>query len=352
MRIALVAPLAESVPPKLYGGTERVVAWLADEMVRRGHAVTLFASGDSSTRATLEPGVARALRLSGVNDHAPYLLRMLGEAFRRADEFDVIHSHVDYLAFPFTRVVDTPVVHTLHGRLDVPWLRPYVASFPDLELISISDAQRLPWPKTRFAATIPHGLPRDLFRPSMEMDDYALFLGRISPEKGPVAAIHAAIRAGVPLVIAAKVDPVDRDYFEREVLPLLDHPLLEYVGEVDDAQKGRLLRRARALLHPIDWPEPFGLVFVEALASGTPVVTRARGSALEIVKPDVTAIVVDREEDLAAALHGVVALDRAACRADFEARFTVERMCDAYEAVYRDAMARREADAAEEAVVG
>jgi glycosyltransferase involved in cell wall biosynthesis len=284
VRLAFVAPLAESVPPRRYGGTERVVSWLVEELVRRGHDVTLFASGDSRTGARLVPMAPKALRLAGVNDHGPYHLIELGEVFRRGTEFDLVHSHLDYLAFPFTRLSPTPVVHTLHGRLDLAWLPDIYRRYPELHLISISDAQRAPLPGVRFDATVHHGLPRDLLTFRVRPDDYFLFLGRVSPEKGPVLAVQAARAAGVRLVIAAKVDPMDRAFYEREVEPLLDPPRIEYVGEVDDREKDELLGGARGLLLPIDWPtlRPH---FIEAMACGSPVITRPCGSVPEIVSP-------------------------------------------------------------------
>jgi len=335
VRLAFVAPLAESVPPRRYGGTERVVSWLVEELVRRGHDVTLFASGDSRTGARLVPMAPKALRLAGVNDHGPYHLIELGEVFRRGTEFDLVHSHLDYLAFPFTRLSPTPVVHTLHGRLDLPWLPDIYRRYPELHLISISDAQRAPLPGVRFDATVHHGLPRDLLTFRVRPDDYFLFLGRVSPEKGPVLAVQAARAAGVRLVIAAKVDPMDRAFYEREVEPLLDPPRIEYVGEVDDREKDELLGGARGLLLPIDWPEPFGLTFIEAMACGTPVITRPCGSVPEIVRPGVTGCVASTLDELVAAIRAVERIDRARCRAAFERHFTVERMTDDYERVYR-----------------
>lgn len=335
MRLAFLSPLAESVPPARYGGTERVVAWLVDELVARGHDVTLFASGDSRTRARLVPVVPRALRPSGILDHAPYHLMMLGEAFERAREFDLVHAHVDYLAFPFTRLVATPVVHTLHGRLDLPWLSEVYERQPALHLVSISDAQRKPLPRTHFEATVPHGMLRDLLTFHPHPDDYFLFLGRVSSEKGPVLAIEAARQAGVKLKLAAKVDPTDRVFFEREVKPLLDPPRIEYVGEVTDAEKNEILGRARALLLPIDWPEPFGLTFIESMACGTPVITRPCGSVPEIVRPGVSGLIGSTLEDVVDAIRNIDVIDRSRCRAEFEQRFCVERMTDDYERVYQ-----------------
>ena len=344
MRIAQVAPLVESVPPALYGGTERVIHWLSEELLQRGHEVTLFASGDSHTHARLVPGAPRALRLAGVSDALPPTLAMVAEAFRRAGDFDLLHCHVDWLAFPFGRLVGCPVVHTLHGRLDLPGLPELYALHPELELVSISDAQRAPLPDVHFRATVHHGMPLDLFRPGDAHDDYLLFLGRMSPEKGPVLALQAARRAGVKLLIAAKVDEPDREHFERDVRPLLDDPSVEFIGEVDDHEKARLLGRARALLAPIDWPEPFGLMFIEAFACGTPVITRPCGAAPEIVEHGRTGLIADGVDELAAAIGAIGRIDRRECRAEFERRFSAARMARDYEAVYTavlDAHGRR-----------
>jgi glycosyltransferase involved in cell wall biosynthesis len=260
----------------------------------------------------------------------------VAEAFAQADRFDLIHSHVDWLAFPFCSLVDVPIVHTLHGRLDLPHLPAIYARHPELLLVSISDAQRAPLPDTRFLATVYHGMPPDLLRPTDgAREDYVLFLGRIAREKGPVTAMHAAREAGVRLVIAAKVDPADESYFESEVRGEIEATGAEFVGEVADDEKEALLGRARALLAPIDWPEPFGLIFIESLACGTPVITRPCGSAPEIVEHGRTGLIADTVEELARAIHDVERIDPRACRAAFEQRFTVERMARDYEAVYR-----------------
>ena len=293
MRIAQVAPLYERVPPLRYGGTERVVAYLCDELVRRGHQVTLFASGDSQTRAELVAPVARALRLDpeARDPLAPHVLE-LAQVFERAAAFDVIHCHVDYLAFPFARLVRTPTIHTLHGRLDLPSLPPLFRHFRDLPLVSISDAQRaaLKGVGVNWIATVHHGLPLADYPYAPAGGRYLVFLARISPEKRPDLAIAAAKQAGVPLKIAAKVDPVDRRYFEREIRPLLDHPLIDFIGEIGQAEKARFLGGALALLFPIDWPEPFGLAMIEAMACGTPIIARACGSVPEVIVPGQTGL--------------------------------------------------------------
>jgi glycosyltransferase involved in cell wall biosynthesis len=346
VRIAQVAPLHERVPPCLYGGTERVVHWLTEELVRRGHEVTLFASGDSRSSAGLVAPVPRALRLDpGTADPIGAHLLQIGMIADRAEEFDVIHSHVDYFAYPFARHLRTPLVHTVHGRLDLPHLGPIYRYFDDLTLVSISDAQRLGLrhPGVRWAATVHHGLPLGQYPYSGRGGWYLAFLGRIAPEKRPDLAIAAAKRAGIPLKIAAKVDPVDRAYFEREIRGLLDHPLIEFVGEIGDADKPAFLGGALALLFPIDWPEPFGLVMIEAMASGTPVIARPGGSVPEIVADGRTGLLADTLDELVDAIERVERIDRMACRRHVEARFTVQRMADDYEAVYRARVALLEA---------
>lgn len=347
MRIAQVSPLYERVPPRFYGGTERVVSYLTEELVRRGHIVTLFASGDSETRARLVSTAPRALRLDGAAaDPLAAHVVQLAEVFQRAREFDVIHSHVDYLAFPFGRLVATPTVHTLHGRLDLPFLQQVFAHFADEPFVSISHAQRAPLQAVniRWAATVHHGIPLDRFRFSPEPGRYFAFIGRISPEKRVDLAIAVAQRLRIPLKIAAKIDAADRTYYEDEIRPLMADPLVEYVGEIDDAGKSEFLGGARALLFPIDWPEPFGLAMLEALACGTPVITRPYGSVPELMVDGVTGFVADTLDDLVEAAKRIDTIARTACRRHIETRFTVERMADDYEAIYREVM-RREAAA-------
>ncbi len=347
MRIAQVAPPFEPVPPRLYGGTERVVSYLTEELVRRGHDVTLFASGDSRTGARLVPVVERAVRIdpSTRDALAAQLVAALGKVFKRAREFDVIHCHVDYPAFPFGSLVGTPTFHTLHGRLDLSYLRPLFQEFAGERFVSISDAQRLVVAdlRIRWAGTVHHGLPLARYPFSPEGGEYLAFLGRIAPEKQADVAIAVARRTGMPLKIAAKVDPNDRAYFERHVAPLLDDPLIEFVGEIGDAEKPAFLGGAKALLFPIDWPEPFGLVVIEALACGTPVIARPCGSVGEILEHGRTGFLADTVFDLADAVKRIDEIDRAECRRVVERRFRVERMVDNYEALYREALEERRA---------
>jgi glycosyltransferase involved in cell wall biosynthesis len=337
LRIAQVAPLYERVPPALYGGTERVVSYLTEALVDRGHRVTLFASADSRTRARLVPAVPRALRLDADarDPLAPHVVQ-LAQVFERGEEFDVIHCHVDYLAFPFAHLVTTPTVSTLHGRLDLPHLRPLFRHFADVPLVSISDAQRGPVADLdlTWAGTVHHGLPIERIPVGSGRGGYLAFLGRIAPEKRADLAIEVATRVGLPLRIAAKVDPVDRAYFEAEIAPLLRHPLVEYLGEIGDADKPAFLGEALALLFPVDWPEPFGLAVIEALACGTPVVARPCGAVPEILRHGRTGFLASTVEELSAAVRAVDRIDRAACRQEAKSRFSVERMAHDYEAIY------------------
>jgi glycosyltransferase involved in cell wall biosynthesis len=347
MRIAQVAPLFESVPPRLYGGTERVVSYLTEELVRRGHDVTLFASGDSSTRATLVPVVERAMRFDAARRDVvgAEFIRELGMVFARAADFDVIHCHVDYLAFPFDGLTPTPTLHTVHGRLDLPHLGPVYRQFRTVPLVSISDAQRAPLDPldVRWAGTVYHGLPLERYAFAAEDQGYLAFLGRLSPEKQADLAIEIARRVGLPLKIAAKVDATDQEYFEQVIAPLLDDPLVEFLGEIGDDDKPAFLGGARALLFPIDWPEPFGLVMIEAMACGTPVIARPCGSVPEVVADGRTGFLGDTLIDLAAAVKRLDEIDRAECRRHVEARFSVARMGEDYERVYRRLRARRRA---------
>ncbi|HBY94112.1 MAG: glycosyltransferase family 4 protein [Ardenticatenaceae bacterium] len=347
MRIALIAPLYERVPPEMYGGTERVVYCLAEELVRRGHAVTLFASGDSLTSAELVPGAPQSLRRRMTRDQLvmfgpPLHLAMLAQVSQRADEFDIIHSHIDHWAFPFSRLIDVPMVSTIHGRLDVPDLDSIFRLYPETALVSISDSQRRPFDhlKPNWVATVYNGITTDRFTFNPEPGDYLVFLGRLSQEKRPDRAIEIARRVGMPLKIAAKVDPLDQEYFQTQIEPLLHHPLIEYVGEVDDTGKDELLCRAYATLFPIDWPEPFGLTMIESLACGTPVIAMRNGSVPEVMVDGVTGFICETVDEMAAALSGVAGLDRAACRRHVESRFSAEVMADGYEAVYRTLLER------------
>jgi glycosyltransferase involved in cell wall biosynthesis len=336
LRIAQVSPLFESVPPKLYGGTERVVSFLTEELVRQGHEVTLFASGDSVTTAELVTCAPRALRLDRRTiDHLAHHVRMVDEVCRRAQDFDVIHFHIDYLHFPSVRLSDVARVTTLHGRLDTPDLVPLYRTFPDEPLVSISEAQQAPLPFANFVGTVYHGLPPDLLAFEPRAGKYLAFLGRISPEKGVHQAIEIARQVGMPLKIAAKLDRKDMDYFRGKIEPALDPGLVEFVGEIDEREKNAFLGEAAVLLFPIAWPEPFGLVMIEALACGTPVVAFRRGSVPEVMREGVSGFVVD---DVAAAVRATeraVSLPRRRCRAYFEERFLAERMAADYVDVYR-----------------
>jgi glycosyltransferase involved in cell wall biosynthesis len=342
MRIAQVAPLHERVPPRMYGGTERVVSTLTEELVRQGHDVTLFASGDSITKARLESTCPHALRLdAATRDPLAAHLHMLATVYRHAGEFDAIHCHVDYLCLPFARDSETPTLLTLHGRLDMPELGPLYAEYREVPLVSISNAQRLPLPAANWIATVHHGLSVDQYRFHPTPEDYLLFLGRISPEKCPDAAIEIALRAGARLRIAAKVDPVDEPYFARVVRPMLDHPLIEFLGEKSETEKIALLANARALLFPIDWPEPFGLVMIEALACGTPVIARRRGSVPEVVRDGVTGFVSETDDEMVAAIGALDRIDRRLCRTAVEQDFTATAMTDQYVALYERLVAQR-----------
>lgn len=335
MKIAQIAPLYERVPPKLYGGTERVVAYLTDELVRQGHDVTLFASGDSLTSARLEGVGSAALRLDpGFADPVARHILMLERVLRRADEFDVLHFHIDCLHYPCSRRQTTPAVTTLHGRLDLPDLVPLYAEFPEMPVVSISDAQRRPLPHANWQATVHHGLPPERYRPNGAPGDYLAFLGRISPEKRPDRAIRIAERAGRKLLIAAKVDRADEEYFELRIRPMLASPWVEFIGEIGEEEKPAFLGGASALVFPIDWPEPFGLAMIEALACATPVIAYAGGSVPEIIEPGKTGFIVNGTHEAVAAIDRLEELDRLWCRQVFEERFSAERMARDYVAVY------------------
>lgn len=336
MRIAQVAPLYESVPPKYYGGTERVVSYLTEELVRQGHEVTLFASGDSVTKARLVAPCRRSLRLDKqCLDQLAHHVLMLEHVFKDPTRFDIIHFHVDYLHFPLSRRHTTPHVTTLHGRLDIPDLVPLYQEFNDMPVVSISNAQRQPLPWLNWQGTVYHGLPEDLYTFRPEHGSYLAFLGRISPEKRVDRAIEIAKRLDMPIKIAAKVDAVDRDYFEDVVEPLLKDPRVEYIGEIGEGEKDEFLGNAYALLFPIDWPEPFGLVMIEAMACGTPVIAYRRGSVPEVIEEGVTGFIVHALEDAAQAAERIPTLSRQRCRQLFEERFSATRMARDYLAIYR-----------------
>ncbi|HWP34076.1 MAG TPA: glycosyltransferase family 4 protein [Thermodesulfobacteriota bacterium] len=347
MRIAQVAPLFERVPPLRYGGTERVVSYLTEALVARGHQVTLFASGDSRTSARLVPVVPRALwHDETVRDRIAPHVRQHAEVFARAAEFDVIHTHTDYFAFPYLAQSPAPVLTTMHGRCDLPEVQAVLRTFTEARLVAISQAQRDSCPGASWVGVVHHGLPVTRYRFDPEGGERLLFLGRIAPEKAPQLAIDVAVEAGLPLTIAARVDPADRQFFEQEVRPRLAHPLVRFIGEVDDAEKQRLLGRSLALLVPLDWPEPFGLVMIEAMACGTPVVARPLGAAPEVVVDGETGYLADSRAGLVAAVRRAARLSRLACRRHVEAHFTVERMAERYEQLYRRLLAERRPAAA------
>jgi glycosyltransferase involved in cell wall biosynthesis len=336
MRVAQIAPLTESVPPRLYGGTERVVSFLTEELVAMGHDVTLFASGDSDTSAELEAAWPCALRFDpSIRDTmAPHML-MMEQVCRRASEFDVLHFHLDYWSFSLFGRQATPFLTTLHGRLDLPELVPVFDSFPMVPLVSISDAQRHPLPGANFIETVHHGLPIDLLTPQPVAPRYLAFLGRICPEKRPDRAIRIARRAGIPLKMAAKVDRVDEDYFRDTIEPMIDGTSVELIGEINDVEKPDFLSGAIGLLVPIDWPEPFGLVMIEAMSCGTPVIAFNRGSVPEIVEHGVTGYIVEDEAQAVAAVSRLGRLSRTTIRQRFERRFTARRMAEDYLGLYR-----------------
>ncbi len=337
MKIAQVAPLIESVPPRSYGGTERIVSYLTEALVEMGHDVTLFASGDSRTRARLVPVVQHGLRLDRRRpDWLPWHMIMVDQVFRQADDFDLIHFHVDFVQAARGPRVRTPCLTTTHGRLDSPDLAAFLHHFGNLNLVSISDRQREPlgW-YGGWLGTVHHGLPLDLYRFNPSPQDYFAFVGRISPEKRVDRAIEIAISCGVRLRIAAKIDAVDQSYFDLQVRHLLHHPLVEFVGEIDDVQKNVLIGNARALLFPIDWPEPFGMVMIESLACGTPVIAYRCGSVPEVLEDGVTGFIVDNQEDAIASARAIGRLDRHACRRVFEERFTSTVMASRYVSLYQ-----------------
>jgi len=342
MKIAQIAPLIESVPPRLYGGTERIVSYLTEELVALGHDVTLFASGDSITVANLVPCVPKALRLdASVLDPIPYYMLMLDRVRQRVDDFDVLHFHIDQFHFPLFRPIAGRTVTTLHGRQDLPDLLPLYLGFGDMPLVSISNAQRRPVANANFVGTVHHGIPAHLHRGiAKAADGYLAFLGRISPEKRPDRAISIARALGIPLKIAAKVDRVDEVYFRRQIEPLLEGGGVEFIGEINDHQKTLFLGEAQALLFPVDWPEPFGLSMIEAMACGTPVLAFRCGSVPEIVEDGITGAIVETMDEAIAALPRVIALDRKKVRQRFEQRFSATRMAKDYVGIYRSLLAK------------
>jgi glycosyltransferase involved in cell wall biosynthesis len=335
LKIAQVAPLYESVPPARYGGTERVVSYLTEQLVDQGHDVTLFASGDSTTRARLFAGCPRSLR-ADPHGRPPIALHleMIETVCERQDDFDVIHFHTDHLHFPAVRRMETPVITTLHGRLDLPELPAIFRAFPEVPLVSISDSQRAPLRWANWARTIHHGIPSDLYRFEPQSDPYLAFIGRISPEKGFEDAIEIAVRAGMPLRVAAKIDPADREYFETHIRHLMDHPLVDFRGEITDREKQDLLGKATAVLFPVNWPEPFGLVMIEAMACGTPVIAYPRGSVPEIIEAGVNGWIVENVDEAVDAVRRVSSIPRVRSREAFEKRFTAARMVRDYLALY------------------
>ena len=336
MKIAQVAPLYEAVPPKFYGGTERIVSFLTEELVRQGHNITLFASGDSTTNAKLVACVPEALRLKEKCEDslAPHVVE-LQKVIERSGEFDIIHFHTDYLTFPFTQFLDVPHVTTLHGKLSIQELQMIYDTYPDEPVVCISDSQREPLPQANFVGRVHHGLPVDLFKQGKGNGNYFAFLGRISPEKGCDRAIEIAIANNTPIKIAAKIDKADMEYFERKIKPMLDHSLVDFIGEINEDQKQEFLGNAMALLFPIDWPEPFGLVMIESMACGTPVLAWNCGSVPEIIDEGRTGFIVDSIPQAIEAAKKISSLDRSMVRQCFEQRFTVKRMAEQYLSLYQ-----------------
>lgn len=337
MKIAQVAPVFERVPPKAYGGTERVISYLAEELVRQGHDVTLFATGDSITNARLMPTIDESRRFDPTRQEwLVYHTMMMDRVAGMADEFDIIHFHTDYLHFPLSRYLPVPHVTTLHGRQDLPELVPLYRQFSDIPLVSISNSQRTPLPWVNWKKTVYHGLPNDLYSFQNNPENYFAFMGRISPEKRIDRAVEIALHCGMPLYVAAKIDKADQLYFDECIKPLFNHPLVEYLGEIGEQEKRELLGNARALLFPIDWPEPFGLVMIEAFACGTPVIAYRHGSVPEIMEEGVTGFIVENQEQAMRAAENIESIDRRRCHDVFERRFTAAHMAANYLNVYQD----------------
>jgi glycosyltransferase involved in cell wall biosynthesis len=335
MKIAQIAPLMESVPPKCYGGTERVVSWLTEELVHQGHDVTLFASGDSCTKANLVSIAESSLRTHPLyRDPLAHHILLANEVLKRVGDFDIIHSHIDYLLFPYLRMKRACALNTLHGRLDLPDLVPIYKEFSDIPVVSISDSQRKPLSMANWLATVNHGLPKDFYSFVEKPQEYLLFLGRICPEKRPDRAIRIAEATGHKLVIAAKVDRVDQVYFEEQIKPLLRSPNIDYIGEVFEHEKNELIGNAKAVLFPIDWPEPFGIVMIEALACGTPIVAFDHGSVSEIIDHEETGYICSNLDEAIKAVQLLDHIDRKRCRQTFEKRFTAKRMASDYLELY------------------
>jgi len=348
MRIAQIAPLMESVPPKCYGGTERVVSWLTEELVKQGHDVTLFASGDSSTTANLVSIAETSLRTHPIyRDPLAHHILLANEVLRRVGDFDIIHSHIDYLLFPYIRMRRACALNTLHGRLDLPDLVPIYKEFSDIPVVSISDGQRKPLTTANWLATVHHGLPEDLYSFVEKPKDYLLFLGRICPEKRPDRAIKIAEATGHRLVIAAKIDRVDQVYFEEQIKPLLQSPNIDFIGEVFEHEKNELIGNAKAVLFPIDWPEPFGIVMIEAMACGTPIVAFNHGSVGEIIDDKVTGYICSNLEQAIKAVEGLEQIDRKQCRDTFERRFTAKRMASDYLELYKQVVGMKDENASQ-----
>jgi len=335
MKIVQIAPLYEAVPPKLYGGTERVVHYLTEELVHLDHNVTLFASGDSKTSARLRPTVPEALRLKKCEDSlAPHILQ-IEEVLDRANEFDLIHFHTDYLNFPFTKNLGVPHVTTLHGKLSIAELQPLYDKFRHQPVISISNSQRKPLPQANWVGNVHHGLPCNLFKPGKGNRNYLAFLGRVSPEKGLENAIAIATAAGLPLKVAAKIDKADVEYYEENIRELFEHPLVEYIGEINEKQKEKFLGNAMALLFPINWEEPFGMVLIEAMACGTPVIAFRRGSVPEIIEDGKNGFIVSTKKQAIKAVDQLHRIDRKKVRQLFEEKFSSIRMANDYLKIYK-----------------
>jgi glycosyltransferase involved in cell wall biosynthesis len=336
MKIAQVSPLYESVPPKFYGGTERIVSYLTEELVKQGHDVTLFATGDSVTSARLISPWCCALRLQeDCKDQLVHHFKMMEMVMRESSEFDIIHYHIDYLHYSLSRRMETPHITTLHGRLDIPDLVPLYQEFNDIPVVSISDSHRKPLPGNNWISTVYHGLPGDLYKLKEKTGDYLAFIGRFSPEKGPVRAIELAIKAGIPIKMAAKIEIKDIEYYEQVVKPYLKHPLVEYVGEIGENEKNEFLGNAIGLMFLIDWPEPFGLVMIESMACGTPVIGWRNGSVPEIIDHGTSGFIVSSMEEAEKAVENIQNISRKDVRAVFERRFSAERMTEDYLRVYK-----------------